>query len=435
MSDDDVVALAAAYIEEELDPVSRSHLDGLIAQDNELATTMGEQMRTHLLLHALLSEGQPSSVVQRARLIPGSFNPTRKKQVIASAQALRPVVKKTKSRIWWTSMTTAAAVAASVITAIIITNFGQSPISDSMATKPATIESQDDVRVVRGTGQPTSSAHGPLLPGDTIITGANQKATLVYNDESTRLSLNSQTRVQALSGQGKRFRLEQGSLAVQAAPQPTQSPLIVQTPQVNVTVIGTSFSLTSDPFLTWLTVDHGSVQLQHNNNSSLLVRAGQRVLAADTLHIIPTNHGCGLIGSYYQGKNLTDLKIKRLDPTINFDWETDEPAPGMTHPFSVRWTGMIEAKFAETYRIYLPSDDGVRLWIDERLVYDNWRVQGYHDNDRRYGTFTFSPDKLRVPIRIEYFENLTFAIIRMSWQSPSQPRQLIPATAFYPEGY
>jgi ferric-dicitrate binding protein FerR (iron transport regulator) len=435
MSDDDVVALAAAHVEGELDPVSRSHLAGLVRDDEQLASVLSDQVRMHLLLHAVLSSSQPSVVVQRARLIAASFNPQKKRQLIASAQALRPGAQTPPSlltsRRWWVTLSASAAVIASVMTVVL---WSLLQMVGARVEEPAHVVADVGVRIVRGTGQSSTTLQGPLLPGDTIMTAANQHAELVYQQEATHLVLSPHTRVQALSGSGKRFRLEQGEVTVQAAPQPQKKPMMVLTPHADVTVIGTAFQLASSPYLTWLSVEHGSVLIRQQDQQELVVTSGQRALAADRLSIIPQDRGCGLIGEYYQGRDFNHLKIKRLDPVIDFDWETDEPAPGISHPFSVRWTGMIEARYAETYRIFLPSDDGVRLWIDDRLVYDNWRIQSYQENDRRYGTFTFSPERMRVPIRIEYFEQNTFAIIRMSWVSTSQPRQLIPATAFYPEG-
>ncbi len=432
MSDADIVALVAAYVEGDLDPVSRSHLVEKLNDDPTLSSTIGQQVRTHLLLHALLHRPKISVAVQRARLIPASFSPVKKKQLVASAQALRPVAMRRPSRWWYAVVASASAAAALIFGVWFSPSFTNYFIA---AHTTAKIVAHADVRIVRGPASLSHQiGHGLLQPGDTVMTAANQRAALVYENENTVVDIGPLTRVQAIGGAGKRFRLEQGMVDIKAMPQPPTKPMVVETPHAEVTVIGTAFNLSSDQFLTWLSVSHGQVQFKNHAGERLSVGTGQRALAADRLTLIPHDRGCGLIGEYYQGMDLTNLKWKRLDPVIAFDWEIDEPAPGMTHPFSVRWTGMIEARFAETYRIFLPSDDGVRLWIDNRLVYDNWRVQAYRDDDRRYGVFTFDQDRLRVPIRLEFFERHTFAILRLMWMSNSQPRQVIPASALYPEG-
>src|SRR3712207_5082677 len=55
-------------------------------------------------------------------------------------------------------------------------------------------------------------------------------------------------------------------------------------------------------------------------------------------------HGTGLLGEYYNNANFTDLKLTRVDPLLNFSWDTGSPAPTISpDTFSVRWTGQLEA--------------------------------------------------------------------------------------------
>jgi hypothetical protein len=75
------------------------------------------------------------------------------------------------------------------------------------------------------------------------------------------------------------------------------------------------------------------------------------------------------------------------------------------------------------------TDDGVRLWIDDVLIIDDWEDQGPTDNN--------SP---RIPlvagtlydIRMEYYENGGGAVARLSWDGPSTPRRIIPAISLWP---
>lgn len=421
MSDDDVIALGAAYVEGDLDPISRSHLAELVQREPQQATALGEQLRTHLLLHALLKRGAGGEVARRARLIPGGFTTARSQRVVDSARALQPhrgPARGGRRRSWWLAATAAGAAALALLAVLALP--GERP----------QVSADAGVRIVRAAGE--APPNGPLLPNDTVITGANQRAELTYPAEGTRLALAPGTQVQALAGPGKRFRLDHGALAVRAAPQAARAPLVLQTAQAQATVIGTAFTLEADAFLTWLTVEHGTVRLSQPDGMELLVGGGQRALAADRLTLIPRERGCGLLGTYFRTNHLSEPALVRLDPVIDFDWMSNEPVSGLSHPFSIRWSGFIEARFAETYRFYLPSDDGARLWIDDRLVFDNWGIQSFTDNDRRYGVFTFPEDRLRVSIRLEYFEQYSLAAVRLSWASPNQAREVVPATALYP---
>jgi hypothetical protein len=424
MSDDDVIALGAAYLEGELDPISRSHLAELVQRDHVEADALARQVRTHLLLHALLSGTAAAESVRRARLIPGGFTTDRAKRVVDSARALQPHQPSARhaSRPYgpmrWVTVAAVAAIAGFVV--VLLLPQGRSP----------QVSADAGVRIVRAGNE--VAAGGGLRPNDTIVTGANQRAELTWDGEGTRVALEPGTQVQALEGRGKRLRLDHGALAVRAAPQPPSAPLVLQTARAQATVVGTAFTLNADPFTTWLEVEHGSVRFGLHGGAEVLVTGGERALAADRVTVIPRDRGCGLLGTYFRTNHLTDQALVRLDPVIDFEWGSARPAPGMSHPFSIRWTGFIEAKHAETYRFYLPSDDGVRLWIDDRLVFDNWRIQSFTPEENRYGVFTFTDGRLRVPIRLEYFEQFSLAAVRLSWASPNTPRAVVPASALYP---
>lgn len=424
MSDDEVTALGAAYVEGDLDPISRSHLAELVQQDPAQAAVLAAQMRTHLLLHALLNHGAAAQSVRRARMIPGGFTPDRSKRLVDSARALKPHQATPPRRYSWWLPAAGMAVAAATVLVLV------SSLVLSQAQVPPQVSADAGVRIVRAGHEVVAT--GDLRANDTLITAADQRAELTWPREGTRLALDPGTQVQALGGRGKRFRLDHGGLAVRAAPQPSTAPLVLQTTRAQATVVGTSFSLTADPFTTWLAVEQGAVRFGLHGGVEVLVTGGERALAADRITIIPPDRGCGLLGTYFRTRHLTEPALVRLDPVIDFDWASGEPAPGMSHPFSIRWTGFIEAEHPETYRFYLPSDDGVRLWIDDRLVFDNWRIQSFIPSENRYGVFTFNDGRLRVPIRLEYFEQSSLAAVQLSWQSPHQAREVVPATALYP---
>ncbi len=60
---------------------------------------------------------------------------------------------------------------------------------------------------------------------------------------------------------------------------------------------------------------------------------------------------------------------------IAYDWGMNAPAPGLPNQnWSGRWTRTEWLK-AGTYRIYATTDDGVRVFVDNQLVIDGWKVQ------------------------------------------------------------
>jgi len=103
--------------------------------------------------------------------------------------------------------------------------------------------------------------------------------------------------------------------------------------------------------------------------------------------------------------------LTREDANINFDWGVGSPAPSMpADQFSARWTRYIDVT-PGTYRFTVTSDDGIRIWIDNELVLDEWY-------DHPPTTFTF--DKYLGPghhyFKVEYYENGGQAVAKLSWR-------------------
>ena len=81
----------------------------------------------------------------------------------------------------------------------------------------------------------------------------------------------------------------------------------------------------------------------------------------------------GLSAEYFNGRNLGNYATSRVDSNIDFNWGTNPPVDNVnTDFFSVRWTGYFLATNSGTYEFQTKSDDGVRLWVDDKLVISNW---------------------------------------------------------------
>lgn len=117
----------------------------------------------------------------------------------------------------------------------------------------------------------------------------------------------------------------------------------------------------------------------------------------------------GLKAEYYNNKNLSGSPVvTKYDQTVYYDWGQNGPdGVGVQDNFSVRWTGNITiGKEDACIRLY--ADDGVRVWIDDKMVIDGWTV---------YDQFLTS-DVLKAgtkhSIKIEYFDSGSYAHIYMS---------------------
>lgn len=81
----------------------------------------------------------------------------------------------------------------------------------------------------------------------------------------------------------------------------------------------------------------------------------------------------GLKGEYFNNRNVEGSPaLTRIDSQLEFDWPWS-PGDGVTDDdFSIRWTGYIKSDKAFEGWLGLSSDDGIRMWIDDQLVIDNW---------------------------------------------------------------
>ena len=63
--------------------------------------------------------------------------------------------------------------------------------------------------------------------------------------------------------------------------------------------------------------------------------------------------GVGLQAQYFDTKNFNDLKVSRIDPTVDFAFGALSPHPTINgDTFSIRWTGAIRAEATATHTFY-----------------------------------------------------------------------------------
>jgi len=140
--------------------------------------------------------------------------------------------------------------------------------------------------------------------------------------------------------------------------------------------------------------------------------------------------GDGLRGDYFGNKDLAGTPLMvRKDRTVDFNWDIGAPMelakPG---PFSVRWTGEIQAQFTESYTLYLETDEGVRVWLDGKLVMNDW-VNRY--DGKSQATVNLVAGQ-KYPLQIEYYKDQGLSHARMLWSSPSTPKRIVPQSQLYP---
>jgi beta-glucosidase len=122
----------------------------------------------------------------------------------------------------------------------------------------------------------------------------------------------------------------------------------------------------------------------------------------------------GLQGEYFNNVTMQGQPaLTRTDESINFQWTLFSPDAAKINYdfFSARWTGKLESPVTGTYKIGIDGNDGYRLYLNNKLIIDNWKKQSY---STKLVDFYFEKGKA-YDLRIEYFEPAGNAWFRLIW--------------------
>ena len=149
--------------------------------------------------------------------------------------------------------------------------------------------------------------------------------------------------------------------------------------------------------------------------------------------VTPSPTGDGLLGNYYSGGDIIGVpQTQRVDPAINFvpfdggnvplGW-----APGL--PWSIRWTGEVEAPVAGNFQFRISADDGSRLTLDGVTVHNDW---GSDHGTRSFVTasYTYTAGQ-RVGVWLDLRNEGGPGVMKLEWKYPGQDWQVIPTASMF----
>ncbi|MET3928841.1 beta-glucosidase [Lysobacter sp. OAE881] len=137
----------------------------------------------------------------------------------------------------------------------------------------------------------------------------------------------------------------------------------------------------------------------------------------------------GLRGEYFRNRELKGKPtLVRVDPQIGFRWDRGSPTDNLmargeaqggqdvpADDFSIRWSGQLLPPVSGTYQLEAAGNDGVRLYIDDKLVIDHWqntdRLHAEHADVQLEAGRAYA-------IRLEYYERERDAGVRLAWRMP-----------------
>ena len=138
----------------------------------------------------------------------------------------------------------------------------------------------------------------------------------------------------------------------------------------------------------------------------------------------------GWRGEYFNNRIVAGVPaLVRDDAAIDFDWGIDSPAIQSINAeaFSVRWTRMLDLA-AGVYRFTTTTDDGVRLYVNDVLIIDQWR------NLTSFSSFSADVNHTggTLRIKLEYFDDVGLAQARLTWE---QVGEATAANGTVPRGF
>lgn len=137
----------------------------------------------------------------------------------------------------------------------------------------------------------------------------------------------------------------------------------------------------------------------------------------------------GLLARYYNNMNLTGPpEVEKIDKKIDFGWGNESPQKNIIGEFSVIWEGRIKIDKSEDYTFYILSDEGARLFLDDKIIIDTWsdekRTMEHSGNTKLEKGFH--------KIKLDYYFDQRHATIQLLWSSPSFKRRIVGNRVLYP---
>lgn len=174
---------------------------------------------------------------------------------------------------------------------------------------------------------------------------------------------------------------------------------------------GAKRTLTADRYLS--AGDH-HIKLEYYENTLLAFTRLTWSRIADAPPPVTINNWRG---EYFNNTNLSGNPVLvRDDANIDFNWGFGAPAPGVgADNFSVRWTRNLVLQPGR-YLFSARVDDGVRVWVNNRLIIDRWMQQATQTHS---GEIELPGGS--VPVRMEYFEQTRVAEAHLAWTRLTSP--------------
>jgi len=141
-----------------------------------------------------------------------------------------------------------------------------------------------------------------------------------------------------------------------------------------------------------------------------------------------TESKLGLTAEFFLNPNLTGASAyTRVDPNVDFLWNNIPPAPGVpAEGYSIRWSGSLVAPVDGEYRLGAASDGGFRVYLDGKLLIDDWTLYGQR-GERSFTVPVHLQAGHSYSVKFEYFRRFRESFARLLWLPPNLEDEAVAA--------
>ena len=126
----------------------------------------------------------------------------------------------------------------------------------------------------------------------------------------------------------------------------------------------------------------------------------------------------GLKAEYFSNMQLGGSPVMtRTDPSVDFGWGDTGISAELPKNYSVRWTGYLMPPESGEYLIGFTGQDGYRVWLDGRLLTEDWNVHHPASTETKKVMLVKGQ---AYALKIEYFEDIRSSEARLIWSLPDE---------------
>jgi len=161
------------------------------------------------------------------------------------------------------------------------------------------------------------------------------------------------------------------------------------------------------------------------------------VVSASFVNTAAVGGGDGLLGQYWTNASAADFtnetfaappSMTRTEAFVHFDWN-HAGLDSMINPdhLLARWSGLVQPQYTGRYQLAVASHGGVRLWLNGRLLINEWATQASTVTNQ--AAIQMNSQQF-YNVRLEYSNDMG-DMVQLLWRGPGDSFAVIPKTQLY----